>query len=106
MVNPLYSFGLAQFIKIISLSNYKFRNYNNFTARNYLHLSICFVFKGWKVLCSIMFKQSLLKQWRGLTKRAPDAEDSAHISSSFLHLSLFLAGRLRRPRPSAGNAIR
>jgi hypothetical protein len=41
-----------------------------------------------------------------LTKRAPDAGDSAAISSSFLRLSLFLAGRLRRPRPSAGNAIR
>ena len=42
----------------------------------------------------------------GLTKRAPDAGDSAHISGSFLRLSLFLAGRLRRPRPSAGNANR
>ena len=40
------------------------------------------------------------------TKRAPDAGDSAAISSSFLRLSLFLAGRLRRPRPSAGNANR
>ena len=43
---------------------------------------------------------------RGLTKRAPDAGDSAHIPSSFTRLSLFLAGRLRRPRPSAGNANR
>ena len=42
----------------------------------------------------------------GLTKRAPDAGDSAHIPSSFTRLSLFLAGRLRRPRPSAGNANR
>ena len=42
----------------------------------------------------------------GLTKRAPDAGDSAAISSSFLRLSLFLAGRLRRPSPSAGNANR
>jgi hypothetical protein len=42
----------------------------------------------------------------GLTKRAPDAGDSAHISSSFLRLIIFLAGRLRRPRPSAGNANR
>ena len=41
-----------------------------------------------------------------LTKRAPDAGDSAHIPSSFLRLILFLAGRLRRPRPSAGNACR
>ena len=40
------------------------------------------------------------------TKRAPDAGDSAQISSSFLRLSIFLAGRLRRPRPSAGNANR
>jgi hypothetical protein len=30
----------------------------------------------------------------------------AKIPSSFLRLSLFLAGRLRRPRPSAGNANR
>ncbi len=40
------------------------------------------------------------------TKRAPDAGDSAQISSSFLRLVIFLAGRLRRPRPSAGNANR
>ena len=40
------------------------------------------------------------------TKRAPDAGDSAHIPSSFLRLFIFLAGRLRRPRPSAGNANR
>ncbi len=40
------------------------------------------------------------------TKHAPDAGDSAHISSSFLRLVIFLAGRLRRPRPSAGNASR
>jgi len=40
------------------------------------------------------------------TKRAPDAGDSAAISSSFLRLSLFLVGRLRRPHPSAGNANR
>ena len=36
------------------------------------------------------------------TKRAPDAGDSAAISSSFLRLSLFPVGRLRRPSPSAG----
>ena len=41
-----------------------------------------------------------------LTRRAPDAGDSAVIPSSFLRLSLFLAGRLRRPCPSAGNANR
>ena len=40
------------------------------------------------------------------TKRAPDAGDSAHIPSSFTRLIIFLAGRLRRPRPSAGNANR
>ncbi len=43
---------------------------------------------------------------RRLTKRAPDAGDSVQISSSFLRISIFLAGRLRRPRPSAGNANR
>jgi len=30
----------------------------------------------------------------------------AKISGSFLRLVIFLAGRLRRPRPSAGNANR
>ena len=40
------------------------------------------------------------------TKRAPDAGDSAAISSSFLRLIIFPVGRLRRPRPSAGNANR
>ena len=40
------------------------------------------------------------------TKRAPDAGDSAHIPGSFLRLIIFLVGRLRRPRPSAGNANR
>jgi hypothetical protein len=43
---------------------------------------------------------------RRLTKRAPDAGDSAVIPSSFLRLIIFLVGRLRRPRPSAGNASR
>jgi hypothetical protein len=42
----------------------------------------------------------------GLTKRAPDAGDSAQISSSFTRLIIFLVGRLRRPCPSAGNANR
>ena len=45
-------------------------------------------------------------QKRRRTKRAPDAGDSAQISGSFLRLIIFLAGRLRRPRPSAGNANR
>ena len=40
------------------------------------------------------------------TPRVPDAGDSAQIPSSFLRLIIFLVGRLRRPRPSAGNAIR
>ena len=48
----------------------------------------------------------LLNNKPRLTKRAPDAGDSAHIPSSFLRLIIFLAGRLRRPRPSAGNANR
>ena len=49
---------------------------------------------------------ALCKVKNGLTKRAPDAGDSAHIPSIFLRLIIFLAGRLRRPRPSAGNANR
>ena len=40
------------------------------------------------------------------TKRAPDAGDSAAISSSFLRLIIFPVGRLRRPCLSAGNANR
>jgi hypothetical protein len=40
------------------------------------------------------------------TKDALDAAESARIPSSFLLLSYFLAGRFRRPRPSAGHAIR
>jgi len=56
-------------------------------------------------------KQSIISQNIGTTKRrptkrAPDAGDSAAISSSFLRLFIFLAGRLRRPCPSAGNANR
>ncbi|HNE06433.1 MAG TPA: hypothetical protein PLT08_18035 [Anaerolineales bacterium] len=40
------------------------------------------------------------------TKRAPDAGDSVAIPSSFTRLIIFLVGRLRHPRPSAGNANR
>ena len=40
------------------------------------------------------------------TKHAPDAGDSMHIPSIFLRLVIFLAGRLRHPRPSTGNANR
>ena len=50
-------------------------------------------------------RESCATQTR-LTKRAPDAGDSAVVPSSFLRLIIFLAGRLRRPRPSAGNANR
>ena len=53
-----------------------------------------------------MKQHSFIPFKRRPTKRAPDAGDSGEISSSFLRLSLFLAGRLRRPRPSAGNANR
>jgi len=41
-----------------------------------------------------------------VTMHAPDAGDSAPFSNSFLRLSLFLVGRLRRPRSSAGNVSR
>ncbi len=44
--------------------------------------------------------KSLAIQRRGLTKRAPDTGDSGAIPS------IFPVGRLRRPRPSAGNANR
>jgi hypothetical protein len=46
--------------------------------------------------------------WRNrrLTQRAVDAGDSVRFTSIFLRLSLFLVGRLRRPRPSATNASR
>jgi len=40
------------------------------------------------------------------TKHAPDAGDSAQISSSFLRLSIFPVGRRSAARPSAGNANR
>ena len=51
-------------------------------------------------------RRTNLGQKRRPTQRAPDAGDSAAISSSFLRLSIFPVGRLRRPRPSAGNANR
>ena len=50
--------------------------------------------------------QRILHNKKRPTKRAPDAGDSAHIPSSFTRLSIFPVGRLRRPRPSAGNANR
>ena len=55
-------------------------------------------------LIGVSSHSRILKSRARLTKRAPDAGDSVAIASSFLRISLFLAGRLRRPRPSAGNA--
>ena len=54
---------------------------------------------------ALLFRQTSFTITRP-TKRAPDAGDSAHTSSSFLRLIIFQVGRLRRPRPSAGNASR
>ena len=42
---------------------------------------------------------SLLDTKRRPTQRAADGGDSAPFSSIFPRLSIFLAGRLRRPRP-------
>ena len=50
--------------------------------------------------------RTFCKAKSGLTKRAPDAGESAAISSIFTRLIIFLVGRLRRPHPSAGNANR
>ncbi len=50
----------------------------------------------------IFFQQVSLQVLPHLTKRAPDTGDSGAIPGIFLRLSIFLAGRLRRPRPSAG----
>jgi len=52
------------------------------------------------------FQLASLQVQPHLTKRAPDAGDSAAISGSFLRLIIFPVGRLRRPHPSAGNANR
>jgi len=49
---------------------------------------------------------SLSASKNGLTKRAPDAGDSAVVPSSFLRLSIFPVGRRSAARPSAGNANR
>ena len=54
----------------------------------------------------VFIQQASFTVNRRPTKRAPDAGDTAAISGSFLRLIIFLAGRLRRPRPSAGNANR
>jgi len=51
-------------------------------------------------------KDDAASKCRRLTKRAPDAGDSVQIPSSFLRLITFPVGRIRRPRPSAGNANR
>jgi hypothetical protein len=53
-----------------------------------------------------LYGKHLAKSKRQPTKRAPDAGESAAISGSFLRLIIFPVGRLRRPRPSAGNANR
>ncbi len=45
-------------------------------------------------------------QKKRLTKRAPDAGDSARFSSLSLRLSIFPVGRRPAARPSAGNANR
>ena len=55
---------------------------------------------------SNLYPTGYIASKRRPTKRAPDAGDSAAIPSIFLRLFIFLAGRLRRPRPSAGNANR
>jgi len=60
----------------------------------------------WSSKLRYIYQQSNVIAKHCPTKRAPDAGDSAAISSSFLRLFIFLAGRLRRPRPSAGNANR
>ena len=51
-------------------------------------------------------RRVVLHNTKRLTKRAPDAGDSAQIPSSFTRLIIFPVGRLRRPCPSAGNANR
>ena len=55
---------------------------------------------------SIFFQQASLVFIQRPTKRAPDAGDSAQISSSFLRLFIFPVGRRSAARPSAGNASR
>jgi hypothetical protein len=55
---------------------------------------------------ALVFRKGSDQQAGCPTKRAPDAGESGAIPSLFLRLSIFLAGRLRRPRPSAGNANR
>ena len=57
--------------------------------------------------CGGLFFQALcLSFTQRPTKRAPDAGDSGENLRHFSRLIIFLAGRLRRPRPSAGNANR
>jgi hypothetical protein len=54
------------------------------------------------MVCATFSSQGSGKQAGCPTKRAPDAGDSGAIPIIFLRLIIFLAGRLRRPRPSAG----
>ena len=59
-----------------------------------------------KMGSGLLMAKSLAGQGRGLTKRAPDAGDSAPFSSIFLRLIIFPIGRRSAARPSAGNANR
>ncbi len=73
---------------------------------NFLGAVSCTLSEITFMIISNLFQVKSLKIQPRLTKRAPDAGESEHISSSFLRLVIFLVGRLRRPRPSAGNANR
>ena len=54
----------------------------------------------------LQFRQNTGNNKHSLTKRAPDAGESAHIPSSFTRLIIFPVGRRSAARPSAGNANR
>ncbi len=77
-----------------------FNYFSTLTSRVFCQLSkikVCVKFRG---LAAVSFFQTVSLQVQPrLTKRAPDAGDSAQISGSFLRLIIFPAGRLRRPRP-------
>jgi len=64
----------------------------------------CQVCPGKTAQC--LFQPASLQVQPHLTKRAPDAGDSAAFSSIFLRLSIFPVGRRSAARPSAGNANR
>ncbi len=67
---------------------------------------LSFVSKFCQVGFNFFLRQSCLQVQPHLTKRAPDAGDSGENLRHFSRLIIFLVGRLRRPRPSAGNANR